>query len=863
MDESTAGGGSTVESRGLPARLVRLRIRGFRSYGTEVREIDLDSPLTIIKGDNSQGKTATAEALEFLFTGSSSRRELFGGAKAEYSRMLANVHLVDGDSDVWVEADVRGPDGVVRTVRRTLDTDYSQTDPCTSTLTIDAAPGDLAALGIPLGEPPLAAPVLLQHNLRYVLSTEPQKRAEYFRALLELNDLDIVRRALARAKSRVASLAPLPRIVELTTLINAVQQNPVAAAAVREARRGGDSASVVANLTSAARAAVPTVTAADSGQVIAELRAVRARAEERIFPIGALTPSTTDDPPVVRLAPLVASIGTYNERLAQVDAEVARLTPLFNAVLAHPHLGSLTEPATCPLCADGVLRPERIAELRRKLAASVGLEQTVAAVLTQLRSVVEVDVDNLGRFCRSFLPEAVAWDEARWSEVAAHRVALGSSTSSLFGDLASEDSVRGMVLRSANLLGRLREVRGQAKAWTDEAIRQVAARAPIAGDPAAQLTEVVNLAGQMQQAAVALSEFATSLHQELGEKLQSAVLPPGTREVLDILEHADEVYRELRMDRQRTLTERRIDNAQKAIEEAEQKLLDARFDDMGAEIDRWWATLRPEELVRFGGVGRRASGRRYVNLTAELAISPADTPEKRDAVGVFSDSQLNALALSAFLARQRLLKSPVVVLDDPLPGYDAEHSVTFAVDTVGALLREDVQVILCTYDSKLAVNLNELNAHRGAVRYELTLSDMVEGTAVTNQTDVFGRHVLEAQDAIGSLTEEGRRNAATALRRAAERLAKQIIATGRTRAGAATRVSEIEDKILGELVPDVLGFALANDERGRWTLWKSTLNPGPHDSIEVPSTAALRTVLGDIKKLKKDHESHWPGGLLA
>jgi hypothetical protein len=359
-----------------------------------------------------------------------------------------------------------------------------------------------------------------------------------------------------------------------------------------------------------------------------------------------------------------------------------------------------------------------------------------------------------------------------------------------------------------------------------------------------------------------MRELAASLHQELGAKLQTASVPPGTREVLDLLEHANELYRDLRIDRQRRHAQQRVDDAQRDIQDAEQGLLDDRFDDMGAEIDRWWATLRPDELVRFGGVGRRASGRRYVNLTAELAISDTASPQKRDAVGVFSDSQLNALGLAAFIARQRLLKSPVVVLDDPLPGYDPEHSVTFALNTIGALLDENVQVIVCTHDPKLTVNLDELHAHRGSERFELTLTDMVEGTAVTNQTDVFGRHLLEAQDAIGSRTEEGRKNAATALRRAAERLAKQIIATGRTQAGTPTRVSEIGDKILGELIPEVLGFALANDERGRWNLWRSSLNLGPHDASEVPSTATLKTVLGDMKKLKKDHQTHWPGGLL-
>lgn len=824
--------------------------------------IELDTPLTIIKGDNSQGKTATAEALEFLLTGSSSRRELFGGAKAEYSRTLANVHLAADDNDVWVEAEVRCPDGVTRTVRRTLDADYSQSDPCSSTLTIDAVAGNLEVLGIPFGEPPLAAPVLLQHNLRYVLSTEPQKRAEYFRALLELTDLDLVRQALSRAKSRVSALPPLQRVVELTALLATARPNTSASAAIRQAGASHEVGAVTQQLMAAARALVPAVTGIDLLEVIGELRTVRARAEERIFPLGGLTPATAEPAPAVNVAPLVQSIRTYNERLAQVEAEVARLTPLFNAVLAHPNLGSLTEPTLCPVCQDGTLLPERIAQLRQELVASGGLEQAVAVVQTQLRAIVETEIDGLGWFCRAYLPEAAGWTEQRWSEVAAHRATLAGPPREPSGGLNSDSSARGMVRRSAHALERIREFRGQVKVWTEDAARAVAARAPLDIEHLPQLSDVSIWAGQMQHEAQAMRELAAALHQELGAKLQTASVPPGTREVLDLLEHSDELFLELRIDRRRRQALRRIESAEKDIQEAEQSLLDERFDGMGAEIDRWWATLRPDELVRFGGVGRRASGRRYVNLTAELAISDTASPQKRDAVGVFSDSQLNALGLSAFLARQRLLKSPVVVLDDPLPGYDPEHSVTFALNTVGALLDENVQVIVCTHDPKLAVNLGELHGHRGAERFELTLADMAEGTSVTNQTDVFGRHLLEAQDAIGSRTEEGRKNAATALRRAAERLAKQIIATGRTHAGRPTRVSEVGDMILGALIPEVLGFALANDERGRWNLWRSSLNPGPHDASEVPSSATLKTVLGDMKKLKRDHEAHWSGGLI-
>lgn len=842
-------------------RILCLRIRGFRSYGTEVRELDLDASITVIKGDNSQGKTATAEALEFLLTGSSSRRDLFGAAKAEYERMLANVHLPAGDTGVWVEADIRCADGVVRTVRRALTADYSPTADCKSALTIDGQEAsDLDVLGIPFGDPPLAAPVLLQHNLRYVLSTEPNKRAAYFRSLLELTDLDAVRNAVTRAKERVASLPPLPRVEVLVALGQVAHGNPTVGVAIKKAVRASDQQSLTEHLLSVAKGLVQSIAGTTVKDVIDELRKIRAQAEEKVFPLGTLMPVLDRLPTPADPTPLAWSVTLYVERLSAVNAEVARLTPIFAAVLNHQHFDKLAEPIRCPVCDDGDLQPERIAQLREQLAASSDMQEAARAVTDQLQSVLR-DVDRIGTALRSSLPDAHGWQDQQWAEVSAHRDELLEGEQADAPALDSSESVRGHVERAVTEINRLRDVRTSIQGLVDAAVQRVGERLEIQDVLSDLLLNVNECASTVTNEMVSLKALVDELHEALGERLQAAALPVGTREVLDLLEHREDMHHEQRVYAQRSKAKQRIDAVGRAIQKAEQTLLDDRFDRMGGEIDRWWATLRPDELVRFGGVGRRASGRRYVNLTAELAVSDEASPQVRDAVGVFSDSQLNALGLSAFLARQRLLGSPVVVLDDPLPGYDPEHRVTFTLRTLGELLDDGVQVIVCTHDPKLAVNIVEVQRHRGLKHYELALSDMVEGTAVTNESDVFGKHLLEAQDAIGSLTVEGRRNASNALRRAAERLAKQIIATGQTRAGTPTRVSEVGDRVLGDLIPGVLVYALGNDERGRWNLWKGCLNPGAHDN-DVPLAATLKTVLGDIKKLKKNYEAHWDGGLL-
>ncbi|MFB9283912.1 AAA family ATPase [Pseudoclavibacter helvolus] len=179
-----------------------IEIRGFRAFGSEVRRLDLSSKLIVVHAGNSHGKTSMAEAAEWLITGRSSRRDLFGGAKAEYNASLRNAHLPPEDP-VWVAAGIRDRDGVLRTVRRSLLADFAAAADCASQLTIDGQVAtSLASIGIE-AEDALAAPVLLQHTLRYVLSTEPKQRATYFKALLALSDLDVLR---ARVKAQAVGL---------------------------------------------------------------------------------------------------------------------------------------------------------------------------------------------------------------------------------------------------------------------------------------------------------------------------------------------------------------------------------------------------------------------------------------------------------------------------------------------------------------------------------------------------------------------------------------------------------------------------------------------------------------------------------
>lgn len=150
------------------AKFRALEIQGFRAFRRK-QEISFDSDLAVLWGPNSQGKTSLCEALEFLLTGTTVRRDLTAGSQDEFAGALRNVHIKSND-EVYVQAIVEASDGARHVVRRTLAKDFEKRALCESRLTVDGkvvAEDAIKALGIVLSQPPMQAPVLLQHTLAY------------------------------------------------------------------------------------------------------------------------------------------------------------------------------------------------------------------------------------------------------------------------------------------------------------------------------------------------------------------------------------------------------------------------------------------------------------------------------------------------------------------------------------------------------------------------------------------------------------------------------------------------------------------------------------------------------------------------
>jgi hypothetical protein len=835
--------------------LAWLEVRGFRAFGTKPRRLELDTPLSVVHGRNSQGKSSLAEAVEFLLTGRSSRRDLLGGAKSEYNESLRNVHLPEGDQDVWVAAGLR-KDGNIHEVRRKLVSDFGQGSECKSVLLIDGIEQpDLAAFGLAAAPgSAVGAPVLLQHTLRHVLSTEPKQRVAYFKSLLSLTDLDALRDRVASARRRFENQPT----TEAGRSFLAWQATPFGqfADALRQViggtiPHGGTDATALVH-TALLKAGDQALgrNHRDVAALRTSLRVTVEQGREAIFPLSAFTGGAVPPDP----APV--DLGEYHNALAEADRNAAALAPVFEAVLAVPRIAATDTPIDCPVCATPLaLTPERLNRLRSELRRGSAVETAAQAAIGNLTAAVEA-VRRVERQVESAVPPAGAWGSEEAESARQQMVDLGLDEALLAGAITTAAQVR-------SAASEVREAGQVLTLALNSQIEDVRRRGDTSEAKTVPATErLLNALRDLYQAGRDAHSAASNVCAVVKPAVSNRTVGAGLTELLAAVEHSDDLATEVRRAAARSAALKRLADADEALKAAIGAVLDRRFNLMSDSISRWWLTIRPEELVSFDGVQRRAGGATFVNLMASLRTDPTAEPVKRHALGIFSDSQLNALGLSTFLARTELQQSSIVILDDPIPGSDGDHRFTFAQNTLEALVQSGIQVILTTYDDKLARLAAGHHAGPGLQSFELTLTDHVAGAEVAPTTNAFDQLMLEAEDNVNSTSAKGRRAASNLYRTAAERLAKQIIATARTAEGVPTTVSDVEKEAsqLGKLVSLIRNYAMGASEKGKWATFGTVLNPGSHDD-DVPSHADLKQIRGNLRKIAKDHRSNWQDGL--
>lgn len=183
-------------------KLVSIRGNFFRGF-RDSPSISLDSSLVIFFGPNGSGKTSIAEALEWLFYGTTRRKLRSDVDEVEHRGALRMVDCPVGVNP-FVEADVRFRDGNVHKLKRTLYVDGTNEWTVASIDDLDVP--DFASIG--LGDSEYFYPIIIQDNLQERIRSTGATRRRYISSLLGLEPLIGFDRAIDTACNRFMASLP-------------------------------------------------------------------------------------------------------------------------------------------------------------------------------------------------------------------------------------------------------------------------------------------------------------------------------------------------------------------------------------------------------------------------------------------------------------------------------------------------------------------------------------------------------------------------------------------------------------------------------------------------------------------------------
>ncbi len=533
----------------------------------------------------------------------------------------------------------------------------------------------------------------------------------------------------------------------------------------------------------------------------------------------------------------------------KVEAETRRLIALFEAALAIEALNVPHVPIDCPLCATvAVLTPARITHIRVQVAANQAYQEAEKAAAQALRALEGAFV-TLGQAAVQALPRfAQITPSARREQgfAIARLRALVPNAGLVDGWSAAYRRLRRSVgpvqaavhVARENITAALRDL----ARWQDApALLAVldTVSAAVAGCEAAQLeyAEPVRQISEALHAAVDLSTSTT-----------------GWADLVSLGRAPVPLWRALELQRRHTEKVKALQGALKEIDAANGKVADEKFSSLSQDVRNWWERLRPDEPSFFEAEKRRgAKTRRTIDLKVGLsARSDRSDPKLRDAIAVFSQSQLHCLGLALFLARTVEEGTGFVVLDDPVLTSDDDFRPNFESSVLEALLDAGVQVIVLTQDYASWKNIGHRWGFRGVSQFQLVRNDPVIGTEIRSESDQLASMLAKAQPFINSQDAEQRKQGATQLRQAIERFCKEMLVRDRHAGGdMQAAIADYDGKNFGDFKAKVVAlFSKDPSHPGKLTTAHNNVTPGPHDD-RPPSTSQLKVAAGDIKALKK------------
>ena len=475
-------------------------------------------------------------------------------------------------------------------------------------------------------------------------------------------------------RAAVAALQPLlkaPSLPQLDDLaaVEAIPTLATTAGRLRKSKTEVDLCKQLAANTSALIVNIgftPRTTLGDQAdQIDKELQRRRAQT----FPLNLLSRGSliSWNGPSETLATNIAAF--FSER-GKIDAETRRLTDLFEAALSLPELPTEDEPVDCPLCgATDTLTAERVTFIRGRVKATEAYTKATDDFRTSLQSLeglLDAVAQAATRAQPKFMREmAVTRRSAGFTVAAITKLAPDMSAVSLWLDVVRPlwRACHGLKRCIAAACAEIRMALADADQWNGTEILD------------GYLALLSDTHAQVEVCLKAYEAPAKLLGEALKAVVDQGTETKGWESLISSARDPAGLWQAMTVAAAHATKVKSLEKALTEIDTGNGKVVDQKFIDLSDGVRQWWDLLRPNEATFFNAVQRRgAKTRRTIDLRVGLsAKDDRSDPKIRDAIAVFSQSQLHCLGLSLFLARAIHEGIGFVVLDDPVLTSDDDY----------------------------------------------------------------------------------------------------------------------------------------------------------------------------------------------
>jgi hypothetical protein len=829
-------------------KLKSIDVKGFRSFGNETQTLDLSEKVNFIWAGNSQGKTSFTEALEFLLTGSISRRELLASSKDEFADALKNAFLQDTD-EVYVELEINRS-GSPHKIKRVLTQDFGKKHDCTSDLFVDGqkvAETKLAEMGFVFNVAPLSTPILMQHCLSYLLTTKPQDRAEFFKAVFEIADVEDFRNAVEKAISEI----PAFQSVHVTALSHLAGLEAFKEDFTKCLKASDKNKSLDEIVKGCIKRLLGEKAKDDHDENVVVFEDLHNGAQKVAFPIPMFGRGNIQEWSLASYS-LEPSLKATAQLQLGIDSKLKNFVSLYTEIESLNKGSMLPLPQNeCPACKSNDLTPERLQEIKDFLKDNRDYQKSLSDLTSVLKNTKE----------RIKLAEASATLPKFLSVGPAERKEKGFTVS----------NIKAFVDETSAIQLWLSSLRSFARAERKFKASVTALKTVVEAIEINNLAKI-DLGNLTKSLSTYESNFATlkttdekykiqtqGIHEKIQAKVSEKTNTMGWKQLIELAKNMGDAQKHLADLYAFTEKQKVFSNALEDIDKAKAKILDSKFGALSSDIKKWWNLLRPEERSYFEHIKPRSvASKRNIDFKVGLASgAPGSTPIVRDAIAVFSQSQISCLGLASFLAKKINGANTFLVLDDPILAVDEDHRAHFVHDVVEELINSGIQLILLTQDQKTWSSLENLYASHEPSTFQFELDNPADGTKIVNKGDSAKARLSSIKTLVRNRNVDIRKLAATRMRDAAERMCKEILVIEKTSEGERVDITTYDGKTLEALCPLVNPYLKDAAHPGKLKNIKDILNPGNHDD-EVPNQGDLSTVYGDLQKFEEVYVQRKP-----